>query len=139
MMRKMLLWLLLLGSLQATAQVSLGHQKKSVTAKQDSMIASFAAQRERALVKYGYIGEPKQKNDSALGHSKSIMLRQQLNSLPQAGQSVPRSFKYKGLPSTPKTMEDQWLKRQNQRNSYMNGYGDVLVDAGISVLDAIFK
>lgn len=125
--------------MQATAQVSLGQRQKSVTAKQDSMIASFAAKREQALVKYGHIGEPTLRKDSVSEASKSIMLRQQLNSFPQSGQSVPRTFDYKGLPSTPRTMEDQWLKRQNQRNSYMNGYGDVFVDAGISVLDAIFK
>ncbi len=139
MMRKIFLWLLLLGSMQAKAQVSLGHQKKFATAKQDSMIASFAAQREQALLKYGHIGEPMSKNDSTSEAAKSIMLRTQLNSLPKTGQSVPRTFDYRGLPSTSRAMEDQWLKRQNQRNSYMNGYGDVFVNAGISVLDAIFK
>ncbi len=139
MKRNKLLWLLLLVSMQAVAQVSLGQQKKSVTAKQDSMIASFAAKGELARIKYGHLGLPAQKNDSVSEASKSIMLRKQLNSLPPVSQQVPCNFKYNGVSSSPKKMDDQWLKRQNQRDSYMNGYDDVLFDAGFSILDAIFK
>ncbi len=121
-MKHVLLLLLVLATMQAAAQVKVEQKPSVLAVPKDSLSASFAT-----------------KNDTA---TQSIMLKQQLNRLPVSNQIKLRPVDYKFLPSSsfyPNMPEDQAQQRMRRRNMAEYGYGSSLVEAGVSILQGIFK
>ncbi len=133
-MRHVFLLLLVLATLQATAQI--GKNPGTLKASQDSLAASLAAQNRQETVTCP--AGQSARTDTA---TQSIMLRKQLNSMPVSNQLKLRPVDYKFLPSSssPNMPEAQGQLRLRRSNEAANGYGSSLVEAGMSILQGILK
>ena len=72
-MKRMILAMLLMNTLNLSAQVFLDRQKQSVTAQQDSIVASFVAKCKQEQASYLRCGQYCQVDDSDPTSAKSIM------------------------------------------------------------------